>query len=61
MIDKELKIEETESSHTLGGTIKYTKIHQSRWKSHSPPHGGGRDSEEGDLCHPDDERHRPGS
>ena len=29
MKDKELKLEETESSHTLGGVVKYTYIHQS--------------------------------
>ncbi len=31
MKDKELKVEETESSFTLGGAIKYTSIHQSCW------------------------------
>ncbi len=34
MKDKEVKLEETESSHTLGGSIKYTQIHQSHWVSH---------------------------
>jgi hypothetical protein len=34
MKDKELKLEETEVSHTLGGDIKYTSIHQSHWCSH---------------------------
>ena len=28
--NKELKLEETEASYTLGGAIKYTEIHQSR-------------------------------
>jgi len=27
MKDKELMLEETETSHTLGGSIKYTEIH----------------------------------
>jgi hypothetical protein len=27
-------LEETETSHTLGGTIKYTSPHQSHWFSH---------------------------
>jgi hypothetical protein len=41
MKDKDLKVEETEVSHTLGGVIKYTRpmptparIHQSRWCRH---------------------------
>ena len=34
MKDKELKLEETEASHTLGGAIKYTEIHESRLCSH---------------------------
>ena len=32
MKDKELMVEETEASHTLGGSIKYT--YQSHWFSH---------------------------
>jgi hypothetical protein len=31
MKDEELNLEETDHSHTLGGAIIYTYIHQSRW------------------------------
>ncbi len=34
MKDEDLKIEDTEDSLTLGGTIKYTEIHQCHWCSH---------------------------
>jgi len=33
MEGKELKVEETETSHTLGGSIKYTYIHQCRFRN----------------------------
>jgi hypothetical protein len=31
MKDEDLKIEESEDSHTLGGPIRYTYIFQSHW------------------------------
>ena len=34
MKDKEVNLEDTESSNTLGGTIRYTLIHQSHWCSY---------------------------
>ena len=34
MKDKELKLEEMEVSRTLGGDIKYSSVHQSRWFNH---------------------------
>jgi hypothetical protein len=34
MKDEDLKIEESEDSHTLGGPIRYTYIFQSHWFRH---------------------------